>query len=178
MAIKACSECKKEISTEASVCPNCGKKKPTSSGTPPVVWGIVIILVLAAIGSSGNRPTPQQAEKTAPPTAQQIAEERARVITERKQDAIKKKRDSVEKQISFATQLCREAAEKSLKSPATANFHDDETASEDLGKGRSHVQLQVDAENSFGALMRTTVDCKTRQTKTDIIMTAFNSWGR
>lgn len=50
MAMKACVECKKEISTDSKTCPNCGKKNPTGK-TP--TWVVVLgVLVGLAILSS------------------------------------------------------------------------------------------------------------------------------
>jgi hypothetical protein len=65
-----------------------------------------------------------------------------------------------------------------LKSPSTAQFHDEDVRESDMGKGRSHIQLEVDAQNSFGAMMRTTIDCKTATAKGQTVVTAINSWQR
>jgi RNA polymerase subunit RPABC4/transcription elongation factor Spt4 len=167
MALKPCKECGKEISTEAKVCPNCGKKNPTASESHNWVWvaALIVVLILAVniFGSRTSSPPPK------PKTPEQIAREDSLHASELRQKAI-------DQQLTAAQLLCRQAAEKSLKSPSTAQFHDGDTYFKDLGKGRSHIQLQVDAENSFGASLRTTIDCKTRQTKTgDVILTSFNS---
>jgi hypothetical protein len=88
-------------------------------------------------------------------------------------------RDSVRfEQLSLAADLCKNAAMHLLKSPSSAVFHDEDTYKEDLGKGRSRVQLQVDAQNSFGAMMRTTIDCKTGTVKGQTLVTSVNSWQR
>jgi hypothetical protein len=88
-------------------------------------------------------------------------------------------KDSVSfEQLELAAAVCKNAAMSLLKSPATARFLDDGTYKEDLGKGRSEIQLHVDAQNSFGAMMRTTVDCKTGKVKGQTLVTAINSWQR
>jgi RNA polymerase subunit RPABC4/transcription elongation factor Spt4 len=47
MALRPCKECKKEISSDAKVCPHCGKKVARiSAGT----WLAMVILLLAALG--------------------------------------------------------------------------------------------------------------------------------
>jgi hypothetical protein len=73
MALKACTECGREISTEARTCPHCGKKDPTrprrGSGS---LWGtiFVILIVLIAIGSLGRKQTSvEQGTSTTPPPA-------------------------------------------------------------------------------------------------------------
>ena len=47
MSLKPCRECKKEISTEANLCPNCGCKKPVAQG--PSLRGVVGLMVVAGI---------------------------------------------------------------------------------------------------------------------------------
>jgi hypothetical protein len=89
-----------------------------------------------------------------------------------------KKADSISTQLERSVLLCHQAAEKRLKAPASAQWHDSEAYQKDLGKGRSEVQIEVDAQNSFGAMMRTTVDCKTRVALGNVILTAINSWQR
>ncbi|MCX5825332.1 MAG: hypothetical protein NTY86_18020 [Deltaproteobacteria bacterium] len=44
MALKKCKECDKEISTDAKVCPQCGKPQPKRSP-----WGCAIVAVIAVI---------------------------------------------------------------------------------------------------------------------------------
>ena len=88
-------------------------------------------------------------------------------------------RDSVSReQLELAAALCKNAALKVLKSPASAQFHDEGTYREDLGKGQSDIQLQVDDQNSLGAMVRTTVDCKTGTVKGQALVTSINSWQR
>jgi hypothetical protein len=163
MALKACKECKKEISTEAKVCPNCGKKDPTAGAMTPSrgVIGVLVLIIFIAFVSAIEK---NDAPAPAPETPAQIAAGKAH--------------DSINLQLEVAKQMCHDAAMKSLESPATAQFHDDETYFKDLGKSRSHIQLQVDAQNGFGALVRTTVDCRTRQTANSVVLTSIDSWGR
>lgn len=163
MALAPCKECGKEISTEATVCPHCGKKNPTSRGLVVGKAGgcLLVVIVLGIIGSLSESTRKHTA---APPTAAQVA--------------AKKVADSVDLELTTSVELCHRAALKRLKSPSTANFLDDSTYQKDLGKGRSHIQLQVDAQNSFGGVMRTTVDCKTRLVAGNVVLTAFDSWQR
>lgn len=55
MALHACKECGQQISSDAKVCPHCGKK--TSAGTGClVIFGLLILLVIVAnrVTSVGN----------------------------------------------------------------------------------------------------------------------------
>lgn len=54
MALKACSECKREISTDAKTCPHCGKRNPTSSSGTKIIAVIVVVGIIAAIANSGS----------------------------------------------------------------------------------------------------------------------------
>jgi hypothetical protein len=47
MSLKPCRECKKEISTEATVCPNCGCKKPVARGLG--LRGVIGLVAVAGI---------------------------------------------------------------------------------------------------------------------------------
>ncbi len=50
MAMGQCKECKKEVSTSAKVCPNCGVKNPTTKASD--VLGGFFVLVLVVFGIS------------------------------------------------------------------------------------------------------------------------------
>lgn len=71
MALKPCSECKKEISSEANPCPNCGKKNPHKSGKLLyIVGGSILFFAIVGAASSGSseesRPRPQTAVEAQP----------------------------------------------------------------------------------------------------------------
>ncbi len=169
MALKTCKECRKQISTEAKVCPNCGKKNPTASSTHPIVWAMLVIGIFVLIGSLSSNSSSSPSPALTP----------AQLAQRRTSDSIVRVREASRHQLSSAVLLCHQAAERRLKAPTTAKWHDDEAAQKDLGKGRSHIQLDVDAQNSFSAMLRTTVDCKTRQTSNgDVLLTSFDSWQR
>ncbi len=48
MALKPCKECRKEISSEAKVCPKCGKKDPTAVPTRRLKIGLIVLMALVA----------------------------------------------------------------------------------------------------------------------------------
>ncbi len=60
MAMKPCKECGREISTEATTCPHCGKKNPTGVRTSPIALGCLALIgfvIVVGIFSSSNSPT-------------------------------------------------------------------------------------------------------------------------
>src|SRR5260221_286291 len=55
MAMKACRECKKEISSDAKQCPNCGKKNPTGKTSKLAIGlGVLGLLVVIRASSGGS----------------------------------------------------------------------------------------------------------------------------
>ncbi|GEM_PF-2196186 len=65
-----------------------------------------------------------------------------------------------------AEAACRATVKQNLKAPSTADFVDDDYVKY-LGKGKFDVQTTVDAQNSFGAKIRSNFDCK---------MQCFDEW--
>jgi hypothetical protein len=52
MALRPCKECQKQISTDAKVCPNCGKAIRSSSGSGSgCLLAILILILIGAVGS-------------------------------------------------------------------------------------------------------------------------------
>lgn len=65
MALTACKECKKEVSTKAKVCPYCGIPNPAIK-TKDVIAGLVVLLVLGGIIAScvGGKSSTEEAAST------------------------------------------------------------------------------------------------------------------
>jgi RNA polymerase subunit RPABC4/transcription elongation factor Spt4 len=70
MALKPCSECGREISTEAKTCPHCGKKDPTGRPANPFGVGCLVIIVIALLvnvfSSNSDLSTPSSSSNSAP----------------------------------------------------------------------------------------------------------------
>jgi hypothetical protein len=71
MGLQQCHECKKDVSSEAKLCPNCGApvKKPTSITTKIGVGLLLFFILLIFVGimlAPGNK-TPTTPTPTAPP---------------------------------------------------------------------------------------------------------------
>jgi hypothetical protein len=62
MAMKPCRECGREVSTEAKVCPHCGKSAPT--GKKLGCWGIGCLSVVVLIAISTMIPTSDSNDST------------------------------------------------------------------------------------------------------------------
>jgi hypothetical protein len=54
MAMQACRECGKEVSTRAKTCPNCGNRHPTSSMTKGAKIGLALIGFVAVAWAIGT----------------------------------------------------------------------------------------------------------------------------
>jgi len=140
VALKPCRECKKEVSTEAKTCPHCGVAKPVPPAPPSTaatlagVW--IVTLLLLGVGycfySSANE-TPRANDPEARSVALVVA--------------------------------CEQEALARLKAPSTAQFskgvHSNQMV-QSIGGGQFVVHDYVDAENDFGAKIRTDVTCWVR----------------
>lgn len=151
MALRPCIECKKEISTEAKTCPNCGKPNQTGpTHTTSVttkgpgcfkvgcgVLGVVFVIMLISINRQSTE-TPEAAANNARITARAT-------------------------RLHTAVWVCQEAAKLTLKAPTTAEFQPTRKAySEELASGTIKVETYVDAQNSFGAQIRSTIRCRVK----------------
>lgn len=145
MSLSPCPECKREVSSAAVACPHCGHPRSPAEPEKPERWGcagvgclvLVVLVIAGAISDSSTSPT-----TTPPDTAWSPASA-----------------------IYAAQEMCKKAGLASLKAPATAKWKDNiDSYGKDLGKGLYHVQLTVDAENGFGALLRNIVDCRVKRT--------------
>lgn len=57
MALKKCKECKKEVSSKAKTCPNCGVSKPCGSGNGLlllIIGGIVAVFLISGVQKGQN----------------------------------------------------------------------------------------------------------------------------
>lgn len=163
MALTTCYECRKEVSQSAPVCPHCGAVKPWQRQADPrlraafigiVAFGLMATLVFAM------RDTRSPAERAA--TATQDSTTNA-ITTAR----------------YAAAGACKRAAEPGLKSPSTAQWGDLLDAyTKEMKSGRTLVQVTVDAQNSFGGMMRTTIECQVEHTAGFYKVRKIRSWQR
>ena len=69
MALITCSECHKQISDQAKICPGCGAKPPGQKSLMPKIFGIVIVLWIIGYavtdgGPKGSSPAPKECTST------------------------------------------------------------------------------------------------------------------
>jgi len=64
MALKKCKECGREISTEAKVCPHCGKKHPTGERIGCVAAVLILFAIAAVMSIVSHDETPSAPEST------------------------------------------------------------------------------------------------------------------
>lgn len=142
MALIKCKECGHLLSTEASTCPGCGAKNPRTKLSTWIIGGIFAIMVFQCTSSSIDKD-----KRDAQKTPEQKAQEQEQAIR------------------SDAKFACRSFVEKSLKAPSTAEFQNYDQFTIIGGVDGSYiVGGYVDAQNSFGAKLRTKFHCTVTKT--------------
>jgi hypothetical protein len=153
MALMYCRECGKQVSSEAPSCPHCGVPNPT--GNTAGVWpdpprqqappppapkkqpgcfgvgclGVIVIGIIGAI-AGGDSAGSGASSPTEPHSA------------------------------GMATVMCESFVKERLKAPRTAKFPwGSRENAQHLGEGKYRVRSYVDAQNGFGALIRSNWDC-------------------
>lgn len=134
MAVLKCPDCGRDVSDSLKACPHCGRKieKPTDLITTTISIGMFIGIILFVLVSLFSSPPETPAEKV------------------RKQE-----RDKPIEAFSMAQVMIEDL----LKAPSTADFapfNYDSVQRIDLTTWK--VKTYVDAENSFGAKLRTWVE--------------------
>jgi ribosomal protein L37E len=166
MALIKCSECGREVSSQAKTCPHCGHARPKK--TSVLTWSIAGFFLLTIIMGAINSQKTQDA--TAAVTPAQRAAKTAQAIKDH--DLCDMSVPSHETTIDVeAYEDAKSEIEPRLKAPATAQWHHVTSkvpgpASDVPGykliaakADAAHicvfgVDLTVDAQNSFGALIR------------------------
>ncbi len=135
MAMIQCKECGKEISSDARVCPHCGKKRYRWGVGKILLAAFGVAVIIGAVISSLQQPGTPKAK---------VKENICTAI-----DAVTVAQGFIKKQ---------------LLAPATAHFQDvDRAASARIGSKKNcewEVQTYVDAQNAFGAKLRAHYDVK------------------
>lgn len=142
MALKPCRECGQEVSTQAGTCPKCGSPNPTVSKSTQ--W-IAAALGLAFFGgallwvnSCIDRTMDAVFQEATPAEAASAA------------------RDREKARISVA---CENAVKAKLRAPSTADFPFGMSMSVAMNDTAATLQSYVDAQNGYGAQIRTNFVC-------------------
>lgn len=145
MALIKCKECGSTVSSKADACPSCGvrlQRKPIGCGTAVLlVIGAMFVAGQIAGGLSGESSAPAPANKA--PTAAELAEAR----------------------LDDGRWACRERVLSGLKAPKSASFQNyRQFRANKVDEERYSIIGYVDAQNSFGAMIRTQFECIARDT--------------
>ena len=74
MALIKCKECKKEVSSTAKICPNCGIKNPNPTSSGAIIFFVVLAIVIISNIGDDDKKTNQ------PPKPLTVAETRQKQI--------------------------------------------------------------------------------------------------
>jgi len=140
MALIKCKECGTEISDKASTCPKCGAPiKKRGCGCTTVLLGFFIFFVVVGVAINSSKTS--TASSNPPPTPTTPAVDQGNKVE--------------------AFTMAEEFIKKRLKAPSTADFggifHDYQDPNQIVvyeGGGNYKVTIWVDAQNSFGAKIR------------------------
>jgi hypothetical protein len=142
MALIKCKECNNEVSTTATVCPQCGfQLKPKSMGCGTAIliligFSIFVLIIIGRIGSTVNK-TEEQMDLANCNDAVMSYIKLKRFMTER------------------------------LKSPTSADFPINPVSTANMGNCKFKITSFVDSQNSYGATIRTRFVGVVRYDKSD-----------
>ena len=141
MALKKCKECGAAISSDAKQCPKCGKPQTIGKTWGCLIVTIIILLAAFTIFYCSDGGPKNKATNT--------------------KEGISESNDDLPKRAFYKSQ---EYVTAYLKAPASAKFpyYDSTSVKKTAGDGKGsmfEVQSYVDAQNSFGANIRTYYKC-------------------
>lgn len=154
MSLITCKECGKEYSSSAKVCPHCGKRRTT--GFTKFVGGFFALLILLGIWSSfkGQDARDHAAQIEATRRQSLTPEQRAKEDAGRQRD----------KRLSSARGACLIYLKAALHDPDSAKLDSSYNwYVEERKNGTILVQPTGRAKNAFGAYIKGTWNCVTRQ---------------
>jgi hypothetical protein len=161
MGLVKCVECAQQVSSSASKCPHCGKRRTTPATKAILIFFAVAIGIPMVIGIVAA-----QNARQAPPDPATLKEQvRVAALTpeQRKAEAAKKEKEANKLSARFA---CGEFVRKSLHDPGSAELEDSDTYYSEEKKGGVYlVQVRLRARNAFNAMRASVVECKTTRDK-------------
>jgi hypothetical protein len=153
MALKACKECKKEVSSSAKTCPHCGVSNPAVSSADTIKGLIAVALIGWAIyayfGSSTSKPDEVATAPAKPSDA----------------ECMKDIQCWMERKLPEASYPCEKAVEKLAKysvkwTDSTFEFKFDHMRWADQAKGQIiYIGDKVQFQNGFGAYQNSVYEC-------------------
>lgn len=163
MALVKCKECGAQVSTKARTCPSCGS--PTRKPLTMLAFLGYTILGFALLGVVASFVEKHEASLT-PAQRQARDQERAKQRTEAEKREAEAKAAANEKACSNdvpAYVMAQSFVEARLKAPSTAKFPAitaNGVQTEYLGNCTHKIVGYVDAQNGFGAMLRTRYSVK------------------
>lgn len=161
VALIKCTECGKEISSNAMSCPNCGNNVLTkSSQSTLTTWnkvGISIVVLIAGVVILGKYGEHEEAARLAAlPPEQRIAEE---------------KRKQEQDDILYGKAICENQIKETLDDPGSAQFDDSYKYLIIANEPPDHYRIMVTlrAKNAFNALRHIAISC-------DLTRASASSW--
>ncbi len=87
--IKPCKACGKQLDGSAKICPECGKDQRNFFSKHKILTGIIVLLIIGALGSGGDSETDKEVD-TASVNAKQeeTVDKNVKEVKEEKEDAI------------------------------------------------------------------------------------------
>lgn len=163
MALVNCKECGEKVSTKAKSCPACGAKsrKKTSIITKFALVSFVLAMGIVIYDDATMTPDKRAVRESA-----RIA--RAEIKEKEKIDKAAKKAEERCNDRILAFVMGNSYVKKTLKAPSTAKFPyvtDDDVRLTYLGDCTHQINGFVDAENSFGATIRSRYKVIVKNTK-------------
>ena len=172
MALIKCKECEAQVDTTAKACPSCGAKVKRSMSINAFTGYAVLFFLLVGllVVSKTNRDARLAREEAALPPADRAALAAKRASEQADLDKRKAERDRKQalENAAEAERACaqevpayvmgQEFVVKRLKAPSTAKFPyitDDGVQTQYVGDCTHKIVGYVDAQNGFGAMLRT-----------------------
>lgn len=162
MALTACKECGREISTEAVACPHCGAKPKRTSGYAKFALFILVLGAGLGIVSSHfqERRSQREADEATMKAAAMTPEQRK---VEEKRIASEVATKALEERLTRARHACKRFVELTLHDPSSAEWgRVGSYWGERRKDGSYHIQVTVRAKNAFNATRLATYDCIVR----------------
>ncbi|MEW6765581.1 MAG: hypothetical protein AB1344_07325 [Pseudomonadota bacterium] len=131
-----CKDCGGTVSKNAETCPHCGAKVAKQNSAGAGTLALLTLIVLATILFGGKNKEDSGTSPRTPPTPAETAK--------------------------YASGQCERLVKNRLKSPSTADFPWGFPNVIDLGGNEFMLVSYVDAQNGFGAMIRSNYSCRVK----------------